>query len=505
MLDIMMPLLEGETVTYHGRYYSVDDLFIEPRTVAAAGVLDRRRLAARGPEVARPAEVRRVGQGADPPRRRLDPAAHLPAARTSPRDWDELQALLREHGRDPSELPRRARELPAPRADERPGEGPRGAAPGVPQGHERRARAGLPRVGLPVRDAGRDRRLAPGARRRRRRVLHPPHDDARPGAAPATGSTRSSRTSSSRPTAGPVRVAAHGAVAAMTRTGRPPRQAAQAASLAGHARRRVRRGRDRRALRAAASSEPRTRSRLPSRRRVVLTASASASPRRTSRVVAGAVRRGRARRAGRSAPSTTSSRTDDGRLVGFNTDAPGFRAGVELAMGRPLARRDVVVAGRRRGGPCGRLRVPEPRASTGSRSATGRRPRRRRWRRGSRGVGSGSTPRWPSTTRRSATRSARPTSRSTRRPSGWSTPGSTIDVDAPARSAATVFDLVYVPAETPLRRRGAGRAACAPPTAPRCSSRRPRSRSSAGPASAGWPTSCATAVAPLLADPGATA
>jgi shikimate dehydrogenase len=29
-------------------------------------------------------------------------------------------------------------------------------------------------------------------------------------------------------------------------------------------------------------------------------------------------------------------RTGDGRLVGINTDAPGFRAGVELAMGRPL-------------------------------------------------------------------------------------------------------------------------------------------------------------------------
>jgi shikimate dehydrogenase len=29
-------------------------------------------------------------------------------------------------------------------------------------------------------------------------------------------------------------------------------------------------------------------------------------------------------------------RNDDGRLVGINTDAPGFRDGVELAMGRPL-------------------------------------------------------------------------------------------------------------------------------------------------------------------------
>ncbi len=38
-------------------------------------------------------------------------------------------------------------------------------------------------------------------------------------------------------------------------------------------------------------------------------------------------------------------RTDDGRLVGFNSDAPGFVAGVELAMGRSLDGAEVVVAG----------------------------------------------------------------------------------------------------------------------------------------------------------------
>src|SRR3954465_14020395 len=32
MLDIMLPLLEGETVTHHGRFCSVADVFIEPRT-----------------------------------------------------------------------------------------------------------------------------------------------------------------------------------------------------------------------------------------------------------------------------------------------------------------------------------------------------------------------------------------------------------------------------------------------------------------------------------------
>ena len=35
----------------------------------------------------------------------------------------------------------------------------------------------------------------------------------------------------------------------------------------------------------------------------------------------------------------------DGRLIGFNTDAPGFRVGVEKAMGRSLAGTEVVVAG----------------------------------------------------------------------------------------------------------------------------------------------------------------
>jgi len=38
-------------------------------------------------------------------------------------------------------------------------------------------------------------------------------------------------------------------------------------------------------------------------------------------------------------------RQDGGRLVGFNSDAPGFRAGVEGALGRSLEGLDVVVAG----------------------------------------------------------------------------------------------------------------------------------------------------------------
>ena len=102
MLDILMPLLEGETVTYHGRYYSVDDLFIEP-------------ISSRRPEIW-------IGGGSqladekspDLPRfvesvkaRVLRTDGWIPRPTCPPddiaRDWVELQAYYREHGRDPAE------------------------------------------------------------------------------------------------------------------------------------------------------------------------------------------------------------------------------------------------------------------------------------------------------------------------------------------------------------------------------------------------------------------
>jgi probable F420-dependent oxidoreductase len=102
ILDIIMPLLEGETVTYHGRYYSVDDLFIEP-------------IAQRRPEV----WIGGGSQLADPkspdlPRfvesvkaRVLRTDGWIPRPTCPPddiaRDWAELQAYYREHGRDPAE------------------------------------------------------------------------------------------------------------------------------------------------------------------------------------------------------------------------------------------------------------------------------------------------------------------------------------------------------------------------------------------------------------------
>jgi len=102
MLDILVPLLEGETVTYHGRYYSVDNLFIEPK-------------AAERPEI----WIGGGSQLADPkspdlPRfveavkaRTLRSDGWIPRPTCPPediaRDWAELQTYFRDHGRDPGD------------------------------------------------------------------------------------------------------------------------------------------------------------------------------------------------------------------------------------------------------------------------------------------------------------------------------------------------------------------------------------------------------------------
>jgi probable F420-dependent oxidoreductase len=102
MLDIMLPLLEGETVTYHGRHYSVDEVFIEPT-------------AAQRPEL----WIGGGSQLADPkspdlPRfvesvkaRVLRSDGWIPRPTCPPddiaRDWRELQDYYRQHGRDPRE------------------------------------------------------------------------------------------------------------------------------------------------------------------------------------------------------------------------------------------------------------------------------------------------------------------------------------------------------------------------------------------------------------------
>lgn len=141
-------------------------------------------------------------------------------------------------------------------------------------------------------------------------------------------------------------------------------------------------------------------------------------------------------------------RTDDGRLVGINTDAPGFRAGAELALGAQMQGAEVVVAG---AGGAARavvyacLLAGAARVTVANRTlATAEqlvaeladvRPIRPT------AVAAGG-PAFDAALR-SADLAVNATT------VGMVDPGMTIDVDA-LPPTATVFDCVYVPAETPL-------------------------------------------------------
>ncbi len=101
MLDIMLPLFDGERVTYHGEFYSVDDVFIEPRTGQrpAIWVGGGSQLAdAKSPDV--PKFVTSVKA------RTLRADGWIPRPTCPPqeiaRDWAELQTYFRENGQDPA-------------------------------------------------------------------------------------------------------------------------------------------------------------------------------------------------------------------------------------------------------------------------------------------------------------------------------------------------------------------------------------------------------------------
>lgn len=141
------------------------------------------------------------------------------------------------------------------------------------------------------------------------------------------------------------------------------------------------------------------------------------------------------------------TKTPDGRLVGFNSDGPGFRAGVELTMGQPLAGSDVVVAGA--GGAAHAVvyacvTAGVRRLTIGNRSVDGAVALAARF--GGDGVEVDALalddPRFGDALA-AADLAVNATT------VGMVDPGMTIDVSL-LRSDATVFDLVYVPAETPL-------------------------------------------------------
>jgi shikimate dehydrogenase len=141
-------------------------------------------------------------------------------------------------------------------------------------------------------------------------------------------------------------------------------------------------------------------------------------------------------------------RTEDGRLVGFNSDAPGFRAGVELAMDGPLAGLDVLVVGA--GGAARAVVFGCLKANVGRVTVAARDPERARarlapWsavgRAGRRAIdldGAGLA---------AALGDVDLVVNATT--VGMIDPGLPFPVDG-LRDDATVFDCVYVPAETPL-------------------------------------------------------
>jgi shikimate dehydrogenase len=143
-------------------------------------------------------------------------------------------------------------------------------------------------------------------------------------------------------------------------------------------------------------------------------------------------------------------RTADGRLVGFNTDAPGFQSGVERAMGRPLAGAEVVVVGA--GGAAhavvfaclnaGAARVTVANRTAGNATAlVGRFA----------DVGAGARRAIGLDAGGGAFQTALATADLAVNATtvGMVDPGATIPVEG-LPATATVFDLVYVPAETAL-------------------------------------------------------
>jgi alkanesulfonate monooxygenase SsuD/methylene tetrahydromethanopterin reductase-like flavin-dependent oxidoreductase (luciferase family) len=103
ILDIIVPLLEGETVTYHGKFYSIDDVLIEPLPSRRPDVW-----IGGGSQLADPGSPD-LPRLVEPVKRRILAAEGWVPRPTCPPediagDWDELQTYLKDNGRDPADL-----------------------------------------------------------------------------------------------------------------------------------------------------------------------------------------------------------------------------------------------------------------------------------------------------------------------------------------------------------------------------------------------------------------
>jgi len=102
MLDIMIPLLQGETITHHGDFYSVDDLYIEPLSSQRPEIW-----IGGGSQLADPhtPDLARKDESVKARVLRTDgwiPRPTCPPAEIA-NDWRQLQDYYREHGRDPDD------------------------------------------------------------------------------------------------------------------------------------------------------------------------------------------------------------------------------------------------------------------------------------------------------------------------------------------------------------------------------------------------------------------
>jgi alkanesulfonate monooxygenase len=103
ILDIIVALLEGESVTYRGTYYSLDGVDIEPRSTTRPEVW-----IGGGSQLADPGspDLPRIVEAVKA--RILRSEGWIPRPTCPPddiaRDWAELQTYFRQHGRDPSDL-----------------------------------------------------------------------------------------------------------------------------------------------------------------------------------------------------------------------------------------------------------------------------------------------------------------------------------------------------------------------------------------------------------------
>jgi shikimate dehydrogenase len=141
-------------------------------------------------------------------------------------------------------------------------------------------------------------------------------------------------------------------------------------------------------------------------------------------------------------------REASGRLIGINTDAPGFRAGVELELGRSLSGATVVVVGA--GGAAHAvvyacLDAGARWVTIANRTDSTARALADRFR----GVGHGSVAAIPDSGLVFEAALAGADLAVNATTVGMLDPGMTIPVER-LPATATVFDLVYVPAETPL-------------------------------------------------------